>query len=133
LARPTQADAFSAIEEKSGLRAIPAFLKRPDWYPEAVLKEHSAETAHITFALCHPSLGGALGGTPTLEALNEQWELGGRSPRSIRAGHHDQNHYISDIRVCFVATSRFCSSGIASDARLPTREPKRDFEGQNGG
>src|SRR4029450_4222294 len=33
---------------------------------------------------------------------------------------HDQNH---SIRVCFIATSRFCSSGIASEARLPTREP----------
>jgi hypothetical protein len=34
--------------------------------------------------------------------------------------------------IAYVATSRFCSSGIASDARLPTREPLRDFEGQNG-
>jgi hypothetical protein len=38
-------------EEKLGLRSIPEFLKHADWYPHAVLKEHSAETAHITFAL----------------------------------------------------------------------------------
>lgn len=44
-------DAFAAIEEKLGLRSIPEFLKHADWYPHAVLKEHSAETAHITFAL----------------------------------------------------------------------------------
>jgi len=44
-------DAFVAIEEKLGLRAIPEFLKHADWYPHAVLKEHSAEAAHITFTL----------------------------------------------------------------------------------
>jgi len=44
-------DAFVAIEEKLGLREIPEFLKHADWYPHAVLKEHSAEAAHITFTL----------------------------------------------------------------------------------
>ena len=39
-------DAFAIIEEKLGLRSIPEFLKHADWYPHAVLKEHSAETAH---------------------------------------------------------------------------------------
>src|SRR5690242_18095908 len=39
-------DAFATIEETLGLRSIPEFLKHADWYPHAVLKEHSVETAH---------------------------------------------------------------------------------------
>lgn len=39
------------IEEELNLREVPEYLKHAEHYPEAILKEHSPETAHITIAL----------------------------------------------------------------------------------
>jgi hypothetical protein len=39
------------LEKRLSLQDVPEFLKHAEWYPEAILKEHSAKTAHFTIRL----------------------------------------------------------------------------------
>jgi hypothetical protein len=44
-------DAIKGVEKALNISEIPHFLKHGDHHPEAILKEHSPETAHTTMAL----------------------------------------------------------------------------------
>ena len=44
-------DLLKKVEKALNLREIPEYLKHSEYYPEAILKEHSPETAHAIIAL----------------------------------------------------------------------------------
>jgi hypothetical protein len=39
------------LEDELGLQQVPEFLKHAEYYPDAILKEHSDKTAHLTIRL----------------------------------------------------------------------------------